>query len=438
MIHIRWWKVGAGALVLAVAGSCATGEQAQIGRLEAPPAPAGFDAALVARGAELAAAGNCRGCHTPPGARAYSGGLPLKSPFGTIYTSNITPDAATGIGRWSEEAFRRAMREGIGRDGEHLYPAFPYDHYTLVTDEDDRAIYAYLMTRPPVANRPPANQLVFPFNVRASIGAWKKLYFHPGPYQPDPAHDARWNRGKYLTEGLGHCSACHSPRNALQAEERDRHMDGGEAEGWHAYALNGHSTTPDAWTVDAMHAYLTRGWAVDHGVSRGPMAGVTRELGEANDADVRAMSVYLVSLMGDAKRAASPPKAAGDSRAARLYEGACAACHNGGDALPFGGIALEHSIGIAGEDARNPANVILYGLPAADGQASPVMPGYAGALSDAELVELLGYLRTRFSDRPPWADIAKQVAEARKAGPEIARASAGGTGTDPARVAEGR
>jgi mono/diheme cytochrome c family protein len=438
MNRTRACHAGTAAFALAVVASCATPEHTQIPRLEVPPAPASFDARLVERGAELAAAGNCRGCHTPPGARAFSGGLPLKSPFGTIYTSNITPDAETGIGRWSEEAFRRAMREGIGRNGEHLYPAFPYDHYTLVTDADDRAIYAYLMTRPAVSNRPPRNELLFPFNLRESIGAWKKLYLHPGPYQPDPAHDAVWNRGKYITEGLGHCSACHSPRNAAQAEKRDRHMDGGEAEGWHAYALNERSAAPDAWTVEAMHAYLRKGWVGDHGVSRGPMAGVTRELAKASDADVRAMSVYVVSLMGNAQRSAPPPKPAGSSRAARIYEGACVLCHDGDDPLPFGGIALERSIGISGEDARNPANVILYGLPAAEGQASPVMPGYAGALSDAELVELLGYLRARFSDRPAWSDLAKQVAEARRAGPEIARQSAGGTGSDPARVAEGR
>jgi mono/diheme cytochrome c family protein len=439
MNRTRWRHLGTAALALAVAGSCATSpEHPQIARLEAPPEPSSFDARLVQRGAELAAVGNCRGCHTPPGARAFSGGLPLKSPFGTIYTSNITPDAETGIGRWSEEAFRRAMREGVDRRGEHLYPAFPYDHYTLVTDEDDRAIYAYLMTRPAVANRPPKNELVFPFNVRESIAAWKKLYFHPGAFQPDPAHDAEWNRGKYLTEGLGHCSACHSPRNKLQAEEPGRHMDGGEAEGWHAYAINERSAAPEAWTVAAMYAYLRDGWVGSHGVARGPMAGVSRELAQASDADVRAMSAYVVSLMGNARHAPSAPHAAGDSRAARIYGGACADCHDQGDPLPFGGIAMGRSIGVAGESPRNLANVILYGLPAAGSETAPVMPGYAGALTDDELVELMAWLRARYTDRLPWPDLAAQVRAARKAGTEAASESAGGTGADPARVAEGR
>jgi len=172
MNRTRWCNLGAAAFALAVAGSCATGDHSRIEKLAAAPAPRAFDASLVEHGRELAAVGGCRGCHTPPGARAYAGGLPLKTPFGTIYSSNITPDPETGIGLWSEEAFRRAMREGIGRDGEHLYPAFPYDHYTLVTDADDRALYAFLMTRPAVRNRPPANRLIFPLNVRASIGMW--------------------------------------------------------------------------------------------------------------------------------------------------------------------------------------------------------------------------------------------------------------------------
>ncbi len=438
MDRTRWRNLGAAAFALAVAGSCAIAEHPEVARLEAAPAPTSFDARLVARGAELAAVGNCRGCHTPPGARAYSGGLPLKSPFGTLYTSNITPDPRTGIGLWSEEAFRRAMREGIDRRGEHLYPAFPYDHYTLVTDDDDRAIYAYLMTRPAVQNRPPANELVFPFNVRASIAAWKKLYFHPGAYTPDATHDAQWNRGRYLTEGLGHCSACHSPRNKLQAEEPGRHMDGGEAEGWHAYAIDARSAAPVSWTVESLYGYLRRGWTADHGVARGPMAGVARELAQASDADVRAMAVYVVSLMEGTRHAPAQPRPAGDSRAARLYEGACARCHDHGDPLPFGGIAMERSIGVAGESPRKLANVILYGLPAADGETAPVMPGYAGALTDSELAELMAWLRARYTDRPPWPDLARQVREARAAGEEVARESAGGTGADPARPTEGR
>jgi mono/diheme cytochrome c family protein len=384
--------------------------------------------------------GNCRTCHTAAGGRAFAGGFPLETPFGTIYSTNVTPDPETGIGRWSEEAFRRAMREGVDRGGHHLYPAFPYDRFTLVTDEDDRAIYAYLMTRPPVKSRPPENHLRFPYNVRAFVGVWKALYFKPGPWRADPAHDAAWNRGAYLAEGLGHCSSCHTPRNALGAELADRHFDGGEAEGWHAYAINARSDAPIPWTVDALRAYLARGWHPEHGVSRGPMAPVTHELAAASDGDVRDVARYVVSRMEGRRSASSAMNgnARGGSAGARLYETACEQCHDGLRALPFGGIALARSIGVAGESPRNLVNVVLYGLPAADAATAPVMPGYAGAMTDAQVAELARYLRERFSDKPAWRDVEKVVHEARRAGPKIAKAVAGGAGVDPARTGDSR
>ena len=429
------------ALALLALGSCATGDRGPIARLDATSAPRAFDAALVQRGAELAALGDCRTCHTAPGGRAFAGGLPLETPFGTIYSTNITPDPQTGIGRWPEEAFRRAMREGVDRGGHHLYPAFPYDRFTLVTDEDDRAIYAYLMTRPPVQGRPPANRIRFPFNVRAFIGAWKALYFRPGPYRPDPAHDAAWNRGAYLAEGLGHCSSCHTPRNALGAERGDRHFDGGEAEGWHAYAINARSTAPVPWTADALYAYLSRGWQPEHGVSRGPMAPVTHELAAARDADVRDLARYVVSRMEGRQGAAAErgAEAAGDgSMGARLYAATCVQCHDGARALPFGGIVLSRSIGVAGENPRNLVNVILYGLPAADAATAPIMPGYAGAMTDAQVAELARWMRARLTDKPPWEGLDRIVAEARRAGPGVAQAVAGGAGADPARTGGAR
>src|SRR3954453_17260335 len=178
-----------------------------------PPAAGSLDPALVKRGRELAAIGNCSDCHTLRGGKAFAGGLPVPTPFGTIYSSNITPDPETGIGRWSEAAFRRAMRDGVGRDGRHLYPTFPYDHFTHVTDEDDRALYAFLMTRPAVRALPPRNELRFPLNQRATIAGWKLLFLHGGIFRRDPSQSAEWNRGAYLVEGLAHCGACHTPRN---------------------------------------------------------------------------------------------------------------------------------------------------------------------------------------------------------------------------------
>src|SRR6478736_8208741 len=179
-----------------------------------PPSPQSFDAALVKKGRDLAAIGNCNDCHTVRGGRNFAGGLAVPTPFGTIYSSNITPDAETGIGRWSEAAFRRAMQSGVNRDGRHLYPTFPYDHFTHVSDEDDRALYAYLMTRPPVHAPARANALAFPFDQRALVAGWKLLFLRHGSYQADATKPAAWNRGAYLVEGLAHCGACHTPRNS--------------------------------------------------------------------------------------------------------------------------------------------------------------------------------------------------------------------------------
>src|SRR3984957_15818697 len=170
-----------------------------------PPAPQSFDSALVRRGRDLAAIGNCNDCHTVSGGQSFAGGLPGPTPFGIVYSSNITPDPETGIGRWSEAAFRRAMRSGVDRDGQHLYPTFPYDHFTNVTDADDGAIYAYLMTRPPVHAPARDNQLSFPLNQRVVVAGWKLLFFHRDNYQPDSTKSEEWNRGAYLVEGLAHC-----------------------------------------------------------------------------------------------------------------------------------------------------------------------------------------------------------------------------------------
>src|SRR5260370_1166896 len=162
-----------------------------------PPALQSFDSALVKRGRELAAIGNCSTCHTLGGGKDFAGGVPVPTPFGTIYSSNITPDAETGIGRWPEAAFRRAMRSGVDRDGRHLYPTFPYDHFTNVTDEDDLALYAYLMTREPVRAPARDNQLPFPLDRRFLIAGWKLLFLRPGTYQPHPPPTAHVNRAPH-------------------------------------------------------------------------------------------------------------------------------------------------------------------------------------------------------------------------------------------------
>ena len=272
-------------------------------RSEIPPddkaAAAQHPPDLVAKGAQLAAVGNCIACHTKPGQEAFSGGLPVPTPFGTLYSTNITPDPETGIGRWSEAAFNRAMREGVDREGDHLYPAFPYDHFTWVTDEDNKALYAFLMTRNPVKATAPKNELIFPLQFRPLLVGWNMLFFREGVMQPDSSQSEAWNRGRYLAEGLGHCGACHTPRNAFGAEDTGKHFGGGEAEGWQAYAINATSKSPVPWTAESIAFYLRNGWHELHGVSRGPMAEVTGNLGLLPDSDIQAIATYVASVMGE-------------------------------------------------------------------------------------------------------------------------------------------
>ena len=429
------------ALVLALALAACTATSS----LPSPTQPRNFDARLVARGAQLAAVGNCRACHTRHGGQAYTGGFAMHSPFGTIYTTNITPDAETGIGRYSLEAFRRAMREGLRQDGEHLYPAFPYDRFRRTTDEDIEALYAYLMSLRPVRYTPPRNELMFPFNVRAGLAIWKRVYMkEPPPRAKD--------RGEYLVEGLGHCGSCHSPRTKLFGEDLKRAYDGGDAEGWHAYAINEKNASPVPWDTQALAFYLRNGFHPQHGISRGTMGLVTHELRDAASQDIEAMAQYVVLLMKHAspEREARARELLRDSRTAppsthqdgaAIYETVCLGCHRGREGPPWDGIALPLSTGLTGESPRNLINVILHGLPPApNGETAPMMPGYLGALSDAQVESVVTWMRANLTDQPPWRDVPKLIAESQRMTQETLLFPPGGTGADPAspRVAGAR
>src|SRR3954449_3405973 len=393
-----------------------------------PPAPQSFDSVLVKRGRALAATGNCADCHTRRGEKDFAGGLPVPTPFGTIYSSNITPDPETGIGRWPEAAFRRAMRSGVDRDGRHLYPTFPYDHFTNVTDDDDGALYAYLMTRQPVHAAARRNELAFPFDQRFLIAGWKLLFLSRDTWQPDPARSAEYNRGGYLVEGLAHCGACHTPRNALGAERKSAQFSGGESENWHAYAINAQSPSPVPWDADALFAYLREGWHPDHGVARGPMAQVVSNLSSVPESDIRAIAVYMAGQFGaptpDRKRrgeealmqAKSPAPQASTTEAAgaAIYAAACADCHETSRPLPYGGVNLGLSTAISAPDARNAANIVLSGVRPVEGERSPIMPGFAASMDDGQIAALLNYLRGRFSNQPAWTGLEKIVADARR------------------------
>jgi len=397
-----------GLIVLAGFSGCAT--RSALLPLEQPQR---FPREQVTKGAELAHLGNCLGCHTTEGGKPYAGGTPIKTPFGTIYGTNITPDPDTGIGRWPLVAFSRAMREGVDREGRHLYPAFPYDHFTKVTDDDIAALYAFLMTREPVRQENRANRVPVP---RAAVGLWKSRYFTPGVYQPDAARSAEWNRGAYLVQGLGHCGACHTPRNKLGAEEKDAAFAGGEVEGWHAPALNARSPSPVPWAADTLQSYLRRGIAEQHTVSAGPMQEVTHDLSHVSDEALRAIATYVVSLDTRSEEQRRRHAEAALERARKVkaiqgnavYDGACADCHNRGRAEEGGALELPLGTALTIPTPRNLAYIIRDGIVPPEGERGSWMPAFAGMLTDEQLTDLLNYLRA-LSGEPAWPDVAREV-----------------------------
>jgi len=375
--------------------------------------------AVIDNGRVLATLGNCNVCHTAEGGTTFAGGRPLVIPFGTLYSTNITPDPATGIGRWSVDDFRHAMREGVAPDGRQLYPAFPYDHFARMDLRDIDAIYAYLMTREAVRASPPPNALRPPFGARPLISAWKLVYFHPEPIVPDPSQTSEWNRGRYLVESLAHCGACHTPRNAMGAEQSNRGLSGGDTEGWHAPALDETSVAPTRWTVDALVIYLRNGFDESHGASRGPMVPVTRNLANVPEADVRAIAVYIASLAGRSTKGpalaatreqlAATDAQRGNTEGAVLYEGACASCHD----RTLSGVQLANSTAVTDVVPTNIIRVITDGLSPIDGEPSRSMPGFRGAFTSEQTATLVRYIRARYSRASPWPDVEAEVNKVR-------------------------
>jgi mono/diheme cytochrome c family protein len=418
------WRIVAGvsAALLVIAGS---GALALIRRpalaAVAPPSRQSFPPDLIKRGRDLAAIGNCNTCHTVRGAKDFAGGLPVPTPFGTIFSTNISPDPDTGIGGWSEAAFRRAMQAGVDRDGHHLYPTFPYDHFTSISDDDDRALYAFLMTREPVKAPARANDVAFPFDQRWLIAGWKLLFLRHGTYQPVLANSVEWNRGAYLVEGLAHCGACHTPRNALGAERANASFSGGDVDNWQAYAINTRSPAPVRWDRQALLAYLRQGWHADHGTAQGPMAEVVSNLSSVPSGDVEAIATYMADVFGapPAGQQAAPVSPKDDMTAsidpgAPIYEAACATCHESARPLPYGGVDLNRSTAISATDPRNLANIVISGVQPVAGEHSPIMPGFGNSMDDRQIAALLAYLRARFGKGPAWTNIDETVTQARQ------------------------
>ena len=362
------------------------------------------------RGRYIAVAGNCISCHTSEGGEVFAGGLAFHTPFGKIYSTNITPDRKTGIGGWTQEQFARAVREGVRPDGAHLYPAFPYTAYTKLSDEDVAALYAYFMTLKPVNAPARENELGFPYNQRWALGGWKMLFFDEGRFQPTASRSAEWNRGAYLVESLGHCSACHAPRNLLGAEksgmtggEISDRVATGEIRTWSAPNLTNVPNGLQSWSLDDVADYLKKGrnsLVETHGPMNEVILNSTRHL---TDADVRAMAVYLKELPGDEGSLGKAASAKVLKEGERLYNLNCGTCHqpNGlGDNAHDGGARL---VGNPLVQASNPAsliNVILYGPRVTDlGEKRwKDMTGFAEKLADEDIAAIASYMRNAWGN----------------------------------------
>jgi mono/diheme cytochrome c family protein len=416
----------AAAIILCVAGFAALAWRPPLAPIAPRPSDS-FSAESIHRGEILAGAGYCAVCHTRQGGRPFAGGYALPTPFGTIYSTNITPDPETGIGRWSLAAFTRAMHEGVRQDGAHLFPAFPYDHFTKISDQDASDLYAYVMTRAPVRATPPANTLPFPFNVRALQEGWKMLFFKSGRFEPDASKSAEWNRGAYLAEGLSHCGGCHTPRNWLGAERTKEAYAGAEIEQWIAPALTDANPSPMPWTQVELFNYLRHGVTPLHGVSTGPMAPVVRTgLSVVSDADIQAVALYFADVDHAVVHSAAADTAVKKALAtsslgsgqeydpdARLYAGACIGCHYNGGAAPLAQrpeLALNSALMLS--EPTNFIHVVLEGIGLKDGGPGMMMPGYAN-LTDAEIGRLATYLRRTRAGLPPWADVENKAASLR-------------------------
>lgn len=380
-----------------------------------------FSPELIAKGEILAGAGNCAGCHTIQGGLPYSGGYGVKTGFGTVYSTNITPDIETGIGTWSEAAFKRALHEGVSRDGSHLFPVFPYDHFTKLSDADVSALYAFFMTREPVQAPDVPNELPFPLKIRALQEGWKILFFRSGRYVENPDHPALWNRGAYLAQGDAHCGGCHTPRNLLGAEIKSQQFAGGVVDGLSAPALTKANPSLAPWTEEELFAYLRNGVSRLHQAAGGPMEDVIKDgLSKLPDADIQALAVYFADISEAATRTAET-KAAVDrwqglnaldaslshDPAARLYVAACASCHyNAGDKPNIERPDLAFIDSVAADDPTKLVSVILRGRRAA-------MPAFGRGFSDADIAMIANYLRTTRTGKPAWPALEAQVAAIR-------------------------
>jgi fructose 5-dehydrogenase cytochrome subunit len=427
----------AGAAISVAAGvACATAQPAQ------------GDAAIE-RGRYLAIAADCAACHTAPGGKPFAGGLPIGTPLGTIYSTNITPSAEFGVGRYTEAEFSQALRRGIRRDGAHLYPAMPYTSYARFTDEDTKALYLYF-TRgvEPVEARAPETELPFPMNIRLSMLGWNLLFLNTHAFAPDPQQSPQWNRGAYLVQGAAHCSTCHTPRGFLMQEESGRALSGGEVGPWYAPNITSDSVSGiGSWSKDELAAYLRNGRLSGKAQAAGSMGeAVEHSFQHLSADDIDAIATYIkgvppvrvagasdsrftagkkTSELGtmrgrDGIRSDIEPAPAG----AELFQGNCASCHAAEAQGSRDGYypSLFHNSATGAKNATNLIAAVLYGVDRTVAGKQAFMPGFGGKpddanpLSDRDIAVLGSYVLARYGAGDT-SITEQQVNEVRRGGP---------------------
>jgi len=381
--------------------------------------PDGPNAAVLRRGQEMVRAGDCVSCHMREGGEPLSGGLALNTPFGVIYSSNITPDAETGIGRWTSDQFYRAMHDGRGAHGEHLYPAFPYPWFRRMSRADDDALFAYLKTTPPTRYVAPENRLIFPLNFRFFVSFWNLLFLDSETYVRDPDKSEAWNRGAYLVSGPGHCSGCHTPKNILGADKGSEDFQGGVLDEWTAPDLTANARIGlGGWTEADIAEYLKTG-RNRHSGAGGAMADVVvYSTSHLSDADRAAIATYLKSLPASFQpEGGARPDAGTMSRGAAIYSDACTSCHlENGAGQPRFFPPLGNNAMLQQADATGLEHLILAGtrVAATSTRPSPLsMPSFAWKLTDQEIADVATYIRNSWGNQASTVR-ASEVADLRK------------------------
>jgi mono/diheme cytochrome c family protein len=375
-------------------------------------------AETVAHGKALADTAGCASCHTADPAKPFAGGKRIDTPFGGVYSPNLTPDRDTGLGAWSDDDFYRALRQGIAPDGSRYYPAFPYPNFTKLIRDDILAIRAYLATLTPFRNTRPQAELRWPLNYRVVMRGWDSLFFRPGIFEPDQQKSAEWNRGGYLVEGAAHCGTCHTPKNLFGADKRGRAYGGGLVQGWFAPRLDGAERGGlKSWSVDDIVEYLQSG---RNGKSHagGLMAEVVvNSTSVMSDADVRAIAVYLKDLPAGRREpvvAAPPPEQMADG--AKLYAHSCVACHEtDGSSAPGIYPPLPGNANLQSADPSSALRIVLDGAETLTTPRAPnggSMPAYAKQFSDQEIADVTNYIRNSWGNSAPLVT-AEQVRKAR-------------------------